>query len=319
MRKLPADWREDRGHLQKLRSFCFAAQTSSFSKAAEHVGLSQPSVSLQIQALERELNVSLFQRRGPKIRLTPDGQDLYDMAWPLVTALDSLPQSFQASRQGLQAGWVDIAAGESTILYILPSFIKEYVARYPAVEIKLHNVSGREGLRLLRNDAVDFVVGSMIEVPEDIIYQPTFTYDPMLIVPLDHPLADKDPVTIEEIAKYPLILPPHHLTTWRVVDFVFQKHNLNYRVALEAGGWEVIKKYVEEGLGISIVTSICLKGTEALKAVKLNRYFPKRTYGIVLRKQKPLSAQATRFLELMRGEKATKGGRRRGQPKNELS
>src|SRR5262249_58667698 len=130
----------------------------------------------------------------------------------------------------------------------------------------------------------------------------------------DHPLTTVKPITIEAIAQYPLILPPHHLTTWRVVDFVFQQHNLNYRVALEAGGWEVIKKYVEHGLGISIVTSICLEGTEALTAIKLNRYFPKRTYGIVLRKNKPLSAQATRFIELMREPKQPLGGGRGRRP-----
>jgi DNA-binding transcriptional LysR family regulator len=312
MPKKRVPWKEDRGHLQKLRSFCFAAQTGSFSKAAEQAGLSQPSVSLQIQALERELDTALFQRRGPRITLTPDGQALYDLAWPLVNALDSLQETFRASRQGLATGWLHIAAGESTILYILPEFIKEYAARYPGVELKLHNVTGREGLRLLRSDVVDFAVGSMIEVPDDIAYRPTFTYDPMLIVPLGHPLAAKKDVTIKDIAKYPLILPPHQLTTWRVVDFVFQQHNLNYRVALEAGGWEVIKKYVEQGLGISIVTSICLKGTEALAAIKLNRYFPKRTYGIVLRKQKPLSAQAARFIELMAGPERAGGRPKRG-------
>jgi DNA-binding transcriptional LysR family regulator len=308
MRKPRPSWKEDRSHLQKLRSFCFAAQAGSFSKAAERVALSQPSVSLQIQALERELHTTLFQRRGPKISLTPDGQALYDLAWPLVNALDSLDDTFQASRQGLATGWVDIAAGESTILYILPEFIKEYASRYPAVELKLHNVTGQEGLRLLRNDVVDFAVGSMVEVPEDIVYRPTFTYDPMLIVPLGHPLAAKKDVTIKDIAGYPLILPPNHLTTWRVVDFVFQQHNLNYRVALEAGGWEVIKKYVEHGLGISIVTSICLNGSEPLAALPVNRYFPKRSYGIVLRKNKLLSAQALRFIELMNGRKTA--GRR---------
>jgi DNA-binding transcriptional LysR family regulator len=301
MRKTRVSWEDDRARLKKLRSFCFAVQTGSFSRAAELASLSQPSVSLQVQALERELNTALFQRRGPKITLTPDGQALYDLAWPLVNALDSLDETFQASRQGLETGWVNLAAGESTILYILPEFVKEYAARYPAVELKLHNVTGRDGLRLLRNDVVDFAVGSMIEVPEDIVYHPTFAYDPMLIVPPDHPLARKRTITMKDVAKYPLILPPQHLTTWRVVDFVFQKHNLNYRVALEAGGWEVIKKYVEHGLGISIVTSICLKGTEALKAIRLNRYFPRRTYGIVLRKNKPLSAQAARFIELMTG------------------
>jgi DNA-binding transcriptional LysR family regulator len=313
MGKTGVPWKEDRGHLQKLRSFCLAAQTGNFSKAAELVALSQPSVSLQVQALERELKAVLFQRRGPKISLTPDGQALYDLAWPLVNALDSLHQTFQASRQGLAAGWLNIAAGESTILYILPEFIKAYAARYPAVELKLQNVTGREGLRLLRSDAVDFAVGSMIEVPEDISYQVLFTYEPMLIVPPDHPLARKKRVTVTDIAQYPLILPPHHLTTWRVVDFVFQQRNLNYRVALEAGGWEVIKKYVESGVGIAIVTSICLKGTEALTAISVGRYFPRRTYGIVLRKSKPLSAQATRFVELMTGGTRAERGPGQGQ------
>ena len=65
------------------------------------------------------------------------------------------------------------------------------------------------------------------------------------------------------MAAHPLILPPRHLATWRVVDFVFHKHKLKYHVKLEAGGWEVIKKYVELGLGISIVASLCLTGKEA--------------------------------------------------------
>jgi DNA-binding transcriptional LysR family regulator len=299
MRRKLADWAKDRNRLQKLRSFCFAAREGSFSKAAELAAISQPSISLQIQDLERELAAVLFQRRGPRISLTPDGQALYDRAWPLVNALEGLPETFRASREGLEAGWLDIAAGESTILYILPAYVREYVTRYPHVELKLHNVTGREGLRLLRSGVVDFVVGSMIDVPEDLTYRPTFTYDPMLITPVNHPLARKRNVTIEDISRYALILPPHRLTTWRVVELVFQQHNANFRVALEAGGWEVIKKYVEYGLGISIVTSICLKGNEKLAAINLSRFFPRRSYGVVLRKQNPLSAPATRFLELM--------------------
>jgi DNA-binding transcriptional LysR family regulator len=289
-----------RNSLQNLRSFCYTVQTGSISKAAERSGLSQPSVSLQIQALEQELKTTLFQRRGPKINLTPDGQALYQIAWPLVDALDSLPNKFQSSRQGLETGRLNIAAGESTILYILPEFIKEYALAYPGIELKLHNVTGRDGLKMLRNDAVDFAVGSMIEVPDDIRYHPTFSYDPVLITARDHPLAGKSRVSIKDAARYPLILPPQHLTTWRVVDYVFQKYHLNYRVALEAGGWEVIKRYVELGLGISIVTSICLTGKEELAAIPFHRYFPKRTYGIVLHKGKLLAPPAARFVELIR-------------------
>ncbi len=104
---------------------------------------------------------------------------------------------------------------------------------------------------------------------------------------------------MKDISDYALILPPRHLTTWRVVDLVFRQHNLNYEVKLEAGGWEVIKKYVELGMGISIVTSICLTGHENLAKIPLNKYFPQRTYGIVLRKGKYLSPRARRFIEIM--------------------
>jgi DNA-binding transcriptional LysR family regulator len=299
MSKLIASQETQGNRLRRLRSFCYAAQTGSISKAAEQALLSQPSVSLQIQALELEFKAKLFQRRGPKILLTPDGQALYKLAWPLVDAIDSLTASFHATRHGLESGRLNIAAGESTILYILPEYIKEYAQAHPGIELKLQNVTGRDGLKMLRNDAVDFAVGSMIEVPEDLSYLPTFRYDPMLITARDHPLAQKPKVTIKEVAQYPLILPPPHLTTWRVVDYVFHKYSLNYRVALEAGGWEVIKRYVELGLGISIVTSICLTGKEDLAAIPFNRYFPQRTYGVIQRKGKLLSAQASRFIEMM--------------------
>ncbi len=301
--------------LRRLRSFCYAAQTGSVSRAAEQAMLSQPSVSLQIQALEIEFKAKLFQRRGPKILLTPEGQSLYKLAWPLVDAIDSLSATFQASRHGLEAGRLNIAAGESTILYILPETIKQYAEAHPGIELKLQNVTGRDGLKMLRNDAVDFAVGSMIEVPDDISYTPTFRYDPMLITARTHPLSAKPRVSIKDVAQFPLILPPQHLTTWRVVDYVFHKYGLNYRVALEAGGWEVIKRYVELGLGISIVTSICLTGKEDLTAIPFNRYFPQRTYGVVQRKGKLPSPQATRFIEMLIKRGGTVGARPAQKPR----
>jgi DNA-binding transcriptional LysR family regulator len=295
--KNPRYYKQNR--LQQLRGFCYAAQAQSISRAAERIFLSQPSVSLQIQALERELNATLFERRGPKITLTPEGRLLFEQAWPLVEAIDMLPHTFAARRGEVDKGRLDIAAGESTILYILPTFMQRFVRDHPGIEFKLHNVTGRDGLAMLRRGEVDLVVGSMIDVPDDIDYRPTFSYDPMLITPLDHPLAKKRRVRLEDIAGYPLILPPRHLTTWRVVDLVFQQHNLTYEVKMEAGGWEVIKKYVALGLGISIVTSICLTDADQLAKISLGKYFPKRTYGVVLRKGQVLSPQAARFIALI--------------------
>ena len=285
--------------LKQLRAFCHAAHTGSVSAAADKIFLSQPTVSLQIQALEREFGTILFERRGPKIRLTPEGELLFELAKPLVEGMDELHKTFAAQSGRLDQGALGIAAGESTLLYILPEPMRQFAQLYPGIELKLHNVTGRDGLAMLRADQVDLAVGSLLEVPDDVTYRPVVTYSPTLITPLDHPLASLPQVTLEDIAPFGLVLPPRHLSTWRMVDLVFRQHNLNYRVALEAGGWEVIKAYVERGLGVSIVTDVCLTGNERLARIPLDRYFPRRSYGLVLRRGKFMSAQAKCFIKVI--------------------
>ena len=309
--------------LKQLRAFCHTARTGSITLAAESLFLSQPSVSLQIQALEREFGITLFERRGPHIKMTPEGETLYKLAEPLVEGIDKLHETFAAQFGKLESGELNIAAGESTILYILPEPMKRFAEAYPHIRLKLHNVTGRDGLAMLRADEVDFAVGSMIEVPDDINYKPVVTFDPTLITALDHPLAKKEHVRLADVSPYGLILPPRHLSTWRIVDLVFQQHDLPYNVALEAGGWEVIKKYVELGLGISIVTDVCLTGEERLARIPLHEYFPRRTYGVVVREGRFLSPQAKRFIEIMNsvypaaGAKGKSGGRE-GRPQGEI-
>jgi len=168
--------------------------------------------------------------------LTVEGKILYELAEPLVQNVDHLHETFSAHCGNLSTGELSIAAGESTILYVLPEPVKRFT-------------------------------------------QPS--------------LAD--------ISPYGLILPPRHLSTWRIVKMVFAQHNTNYKVTLEAGGWEVIKEYVKIGLGISIVTDVCLteRDREELTVLDLEKYFPKRSYGIVTRKGKFLSTPAQRFIELM--------------------
>jgi DNA-binding transcriptional LysR family regulator len=297
--------RYKQNRLQQLRGFCYAARTKSISKAAEKMGLSQPSVSLQIKALERELGTQLFMRRGPRIELTHDGQRLIELARPLVDAIDGLDESFAALRDSAERGTVNVAAGGSTIQYLLPPFVEKYTREYPQVDVRLHNVTGKAGLALLREGDVDFAVGPMLDTPPDIQFHPLVTYEPMLITRRDHPLAAQTRVTLKDIAKYPLILPPKNQSTYRVVEMVFAQHSLEYDVKLEVGGYDVIKKYVELGLGISIVMSHCLTGADHLHSVPLGRWFPKRTYGVVLRKGAALSPAAERFVEMIRAEAKT--------------
>ncbi len=285
--------------LKQLRAFCYTSKTGSISRAAEQLYLSQPSVSLQIQALERELNTLLFERRGPKINLTPDGQALLDIALPMVEGMDSLRDTFAARCGDLNSGYLNIAAGESTILNVLPAHLKRYSEQFPGVKIRLHNVTGADGLAMLRADEVDFIVSSMFDTPEDLNYYPILTFYPVLITPPDHPLAKRRKVTLEDIAEYDLILPPRYLSTWGLVKSIFQQHNIEHRVILETGGWTVIKRYVEMGLGISIVTDVCLEESDRLAVLPVKEYFPARNYGIVLRRGKFIPAQAKRFVEIL--------------------
>ena len=198
----------------------------------------------------------------------------------------------------MERGEVISAAGESTSIYLLPRLVKLFREKFPNIHVQLRNVTGRDGLAMIRDDEGDFAIGSMLDVPSDISYQPVYTFEPALIMPLQHPLADRERVRIEDIAPYGLILPPRRLTTWRMVDRVFQQHQVPFNVTLEVGGWEVIKRYVELDFGISIVTGICLREDDKLVAKNMSDYFPRRSYGTVMRRGKYLSSQARAFLDV---------------------
>lgn len=285
--------------LKQLRAFCAVAKSGKMTDAAEELFLSQPAISLQIRALERELDTVLFERHGPRINMTREGRELLEMARPLVEGLESLNARFNRQMKGdLESGEVVIAAGESTIIYLLPSLVQHFRKRYPNIHVQLRNVTGRDGLAMIRDDEVDFAIGSMLDVPSDISYEPIYSFEPALIMPLGHDLADNDDIKIEDISPYGLILPPRRLTTWRMVDRVFQQHQVPFNVTLEVGGWEVIKRYVELDFGISIVTGICLRDDDKLVAKNMSAYFPQRSYGTVMRRGKFLSPQAKAFLDV---------------------
>ncbi len=281
-----------------LRTFCVVAQKENITHAAEQLHISQPTVSLQIQALEREMGEKLLERRGPSVRLTPEGKILYQLVQPIAAGIDSLKETFAANLGKMEKGELNIAAGQSTALYVLPQYIKRFNEAYPGIRINLHNVAGQSGMKMLLEDQVDLAVGPLLHIPDTIIYRPFASFDSILITPENHPLSNVGQVTLRDISPYGLILPPRNMSTWRMVDTVFRQHEVLYSVAMDAGGWEIVKKYVESGLGISIVTEVCLTGHERIVAKPLNDYFPARTYGLIVRRGKFFTPQAKRFIEM---------------------
>mgnify|MGYP000103169633 CR=1 FL=1 len=284
--------------LKQLRAFCAVARAGSMTDAARELFLSQSAVSLQVKALEEQMGVELFERRGPNISLTPDGRKLMDMARPLVEGIDDLPQRFEHEVRGsADSGELVIAGGESAMTYILPDLLGRFQKDHRGIQVSLRNVGISEGLGLIRDDEADFAVGSMLDVPSDIAYTPMWSHAPMLIMPAGHPLAGQDDIQLADIAAHDLILPPRRLTTWRLVDRVFQQHGVPFNVALEVNGWGVIKRLVEAGLGLSIVSGVCVLDDDNLIARDMSAHFPRRDYGIVTRRGRHLPAPARAFLE----------------------
>lgn len=288
--------------LKPLRAFCQTVRLGSVSRAAEALFVSQPAITLQLQALERDLGMPLLERNGRRLLPTREGELLYEMALPLVEQIDALEGSFRERVRGLDAGELRIAANSSTILYLLPDIVAAFRRAHPDVHLVLNNVVTSEGTDLLREDAVDLVVGTLLDVPADLSYEAAHRFEQRLVAPPGHPLLRKARLELADLSEHPLILPPRRTVTWRLVDLVLQQNRVPYTVALEISGWEVIKQYVAMGLGVSIVPSICLGGDdrERLGWRSLAAFFPARSYGVVVRKGRVLSPQARAFIGLIR-------------------
>ena len=300
MRSVELRYKQNR--FQQLRGFCYTAASGSISKAAGRMFLSQPAVSQQIQSLESELGVTLFVRGRARMQLTHDGELLFEMARSLIDELEHLDQAFRHRRLDVDEGHLEIAAGMSTILYLLPKYVEAFRRAHPKIELRLHQVTGLEGLERLRSGLVDFAVGPLNHTPEDLEFHPIVSYDAVVITCRGHALGKRNKLTLSEISRWPLILPPRNLSTWPMVDSTFKKHGLPYQVAMEVGGWEAIKKYVALNLGISIIIRIGITGEEKLEVIPAAEFFPGRTYGVVLRKGRILTPQARRFMGLLLGK-----------------
>lgn len=294
--------------LKPLRAFCQTVRLGSVSRAAETLFVSQPAVTQQLQALERELGLPLLERSGRRMLPTREGEVLYELAVPLVEGLDALPDAFRRQVRGLDAGELNIAANSTTTLYLLPRLIAAFRAAHPDVHLVLHSASTADGAELVRSNSVDLTFGSMVDVPADIDYIPVYRFDQLLIASKGHPLAAHPDPGLADIAAHGLILPPRRQVTLRLVDQVFQRHRVPYQVALEVDGWEVIKQYVAMGMGISIISSACVSDAdrETLAVRPLGKLFPGRSYGVIMRKGKLLAPPARAFVELVKPELSTR-------------
>ena len=292
-----------RDRLRQLRAFCQTARFKSMSKAADHLSLTQPAVSRQIRALEDELSTLLFERHGPKLFLTSAGNALQRLANPLVEAVDGLPVIFEGEVTGRVTGRIRISAGLTAARFLLPDYIKDFLTRYPDVQVQVETRGGRDSLRMIRNREVDFGIGAMEATPEDLEFRKVVAAAHVFIAPTDHPLANHDTVTVEDLKSCRWVLPVSGTYTRIMADSVARYFDTSYNVAVETAGWNVIKRFVEVGLGVSVVPSLCLSAGDRVATIpfeeRIEAYLRPRVYGVIVRRSAHLSPAATRFIQIM--------------------
>ena len=289
-----------RDRLRQLRAFCHAARHGSITQAAESLGLSQPAVSLHVRELENELDAVLFDRGGPGVALTSAGRRLCELVEPLVRGMDGLSVNFMERLDDTISGHIQLAASVAGAAFVLPPYIKQFRDRYPEIRLRVKNCPSSEGVKLLLADEVEFALGVKDSSVEDTLdYREFLPYDIVLITSLDHPLAGRETVSPEEAAVWPAIVPADGTYSRQFGETAARRFGVDVNAVIEVGGWGVIKRYVEAGLGISVVPSICISENDQLSVIPLKEYFPTRSYGVFTRRGKFLTPAARRLLRLM--------------------
>ena len=288
-----------RDRLRQLRAFCHAARSQSIARAAADLGVTQPAVSMQIRELEHELEAVLFERSGPRVSLSPAGQQLLAIAEPLVEAMDRLPEVCAEPPGDSFPAELRIAAGPGAVAFVLPPYIRRLRDEYPNLRLKMGTCRVGEALKLLGSNEVDLAVGAEQFGTKGCIYHPAFTYELVLITSLDHPLAGRESVDIREVARYPAVVPHAGSYARRFGERVARELGVELNIAAEARGWGVLKGFVEAGIGISVIPDFCIRERDPLSVIAMREYVGPRNFGFFSRRGHRLPLAAKRLIEIV--------------------
>jgi DNA-binding transcriptional LysR family regulator len=258
-------------------------------------------MSLLIKDLEEYLGAKLFERLPRKVRLTEEGRIFRDLASPLLDDISALKTKFDEACGKASAGEVKIAAYGSVMVYLLPDVVKSFRYKFPACKLSIVARSREEIIPMVNNGEVDFGIGSLATTPHGIEYDIFARFNRMLIAPKSHPLSRKSSIELDDIAAYPLIIPPATSNTLKEINRVFEKKHIKYTTAMEIVGHAAIKTYVSMGLGISIMNKYYLNDSDKNKLFikDVSGYFGAADRGIITRKNRYLSVPAREFIKMI--------------------
>lgn len=306
MKQISKQFYYKKNRLQQVKGFCYTVQTGSMVKSAQKMGLTPSTITLQIQSLERDLGIKLFERDPKKIRLTPEGQMFYNYSVSYVQGIDNLFENFIKLTKDTKSNIISVA-GNVSICYILPKYIKQFETLYPKVKFEIRNLVKYDAIKRAINDEIDILVYSMTPklLPSELNFFPIVTYNPILLTNKDHPLTKKDKVTLADIKQYKLLrLDPQFITVPNF-DEVAKCHGLETKIEFEMANYEILKKFIKADVGIAIVSSICLEDESDSDLVgrDLSDYFPGLTYGIMIKKGKIIHPLLQEFMNILQTSK----------------
>jgi DNA-binding transcriptional LysR family regulator len=241
----------------QLEAFVQVASHRSFSRAAEALQLTQPSITARIQALERELGEGLFDRGGRAVRLTDAGAIFLPYAERLLQALQEARDSVEEVRT-LQAGSLRLGSAVTISTYVLPRLLHSFHSLRPGVEVIVRTGRSEQVLAMLLNDEVQAGLVRSLVHPE-VATIDLYADEVILVANPDHPFAARRRARIEEVATQPVILFDRGSSYYGLINSFFRQAGVVPNVAMELDSMEATKRMVEEGLGIALLPRVCLE------------------------------------------------------------
>ena len=244
--------------LQQLRYIWEVAHHDlNVSATAQSLYTSQPGISKQIRLLEDELGVEIFSRSGKHLtRITPAGEAILQTTGEILRKVESIKQVAQEFSND-KKGSLSLATTHTQARYMLPKTIKGFIDQYPEVSLHMHQGTPMQISEMAADGTVDFAIATeAMELFSDLIMMPCYQWNRSIIVPKDHPLCHLSELTLEEVAKHPIVTYVFGFTGRSKLDEAFMERGLSPKIVFTAADADVIKTYVRLGLGVGIIASM---------------------------------------------------------------
>mgnify|MGYP000603714656 FL=1 len=278
-----------------------ARQELSVSAAAKALHASQPGVSNQVQLLEQELGLQIFERHGKRLtNLTTVGRSVVEMADRVLLDVENIRQ-LAADNRDAQTGTLSIGTTHTQARYALPNAIKAFSLRYPKVHLNIVQGTPTDVAEMAATGRVDIAIATEgLSKFESLAILPCYDWNRSIVVPPAHPLLSEPKLTLKAIADYPILTYVMGFTGRAQQDQSFIDQDLEPNVIFTATDADVIKTYVGLDLGIGIIASMAfdLQKDQPLQAIDASHLFKPSTTHLGIRRGSYLRAYSYAFIEL---------------------